>query len=173
MNHPDQPADDPRPQEPQPPYGQQPPPYGQQPPPYAQPPYGQAPYGQPPYGQPGPGAMDPAQERLLAGASHWGALLVGFLSSGTLAWLVPLGIMVLKGKESAFVQRQAMESLNFQISALIYGLVSVVLAVVTLGLGIVLVLAVGLWWLIFTILAAIKANEGQDYRYPLILRLVS
>jgi uncharacterized Tic20 family protein len=28
-------------------------------------------------------------------------------------------------------------------------------------------------WLVLTIIAAIKANEGQAYRYPVCLRLVN
>src|SRR5690554_6587752 len=112
----------------QPQYGQ--PQYGQ--PQDGQPQYGQPQYGQPQYGQPS-GQLDPTQERFWASGSHWGALVVGFVSSGFLAWLVPMVVMMVKGKESAFVRREAVESLNFQISMLIYAAVSGVLLLVLVG----------------------------------------
>jgi uncharacterized Tic20 family protein len=53
----------------------------------------------------------------------------------------------------------------------------VVVAIVTLGIGLLLViplaLAFGAFWLIVTIIAAVKAGNGEDYRYPLTIRMVS
>ena len=47
---------------------------------------------------------------------------------------------------------------------------------ITLGIGFLLTIPLGLAlfvaWIVFTIIAAIKANEGVDYRYPFTLRLV-
>lgn len=182
MNHPDEPTGAPDPQDGPPsqnqPYGQpQQPPYGQ--PQYGQPQYGQPQYGQPQYGQPQhqapygqqPAQLAPDQERLYAGAAHWGALLAGFVSSGFLAWLVPLLVMMLKGPSSAFVRRQAVESLNFQISMIIWAVVAGVLMLALIGFLLLPVVAV--WWLVFTIIGAVKANNGEDYRYPLIFRFVS
>ena len=42
-----------------------------------------------------------------------------------------------------------------------------------LAVGFVLLPLVGLAWLVFTIIGAVKASSGQDYRYPFALRLVS
>ena len=51
------------------------------------------------------------------------------------------------------------------------------LAVVTLGIGLLLIiplaLAFGAFWLVMTIIGAVKAGNGEDYRYPLTIRLVS
>lgn len=162
------------------PYGQNP--QGQQPygaPAPGQTPHGQAP-GQPQYNQvppqnyaqvPPQAPLSPQDERTWAAASHWGPLVVGLLTCGSLYWAVPLVIMLTQGKRSAWVRANAVESLNFQISVLIYSLVSAVLFVVLIGLftG----LAVLVCWIVFGIIATGKANNGQPYRYPLTLRLVS
>ena len=160
---------------PQPPqYGApQPPQYGApQPPQYGapQPPQYGAPqppqYGAPQYGA--PGTLPPDQERLWGGAAHWSALVASLIG---LSFLGPLIVMLTKGNESAFVRRQAVESLNFQLSMLIYFIVSAILVLVLIGL--LLLIVVGIMWLVFTIMGSIKASNGEDYRYPLTLRMVS
>lgn len=155
----------------QPQYGApQAPQYGQ-PPQYGAPQYG----GQQPYGQPGPGRaggpLAPQEERFWGSAAHWGALVAGFVTSGFLAFLVPLLVMMIKGNDSPFVRRQAVESLNFQISLLIYAAVSVVLLFVLIGF--VLLPIVAVWWIVGTILGAVKANNGEENRFKLIFRFVS
>ncbi|MGN6251231.1 MAG: DUF4870 domain-containing protein [Marmoricola sp.] len=115
----------------------------------------------------GPAPMAPAQERTWASAAHWGALVASIVA---LAFLGPLLVLLIKGGESAFVRRHAVESLNFQISVLIYGLVALVLCLLLIGF--LLLGALGVAWLTLTIIAAVKASNGEDFRYPLILRLV-
>ena len=137
------------------------------PPPYAGPPQ---PYGRPP--------MGPGDERTWATAAHWSALVAAFLA---LAFLGPLLVLLVKGTDSPWVRRNAVESLNFQLSMLIYGfagtLVAIVLAVLTLGLGLLLIIPLALafaaFWLVMTIIGAVKAGNGEDYRYPLTIRMVS
>jgi uncharacterized Tic20 family protein len=169
---PDQPVD------PTTPYGQQPPP---PPPPYGQAPYGQAPYGQQPYPPqpqpygapqgywtPGvPGQLRP-DERTWGSAAHWSALVASLVA---LAFLGPLLVLLTKGAESAYVRRQAVESLNFQLSMLIYIFVSLVLMFVLVGF--LLVPIVGIAWLVLTIVGAVKSSNGEEYRYPLTIRMVS
>lgn len=124
--------------------------------------------GQPPYaGQ--PRGLTPADERLWAGMAHWGALVAGMVAG--LAFLAPLLVLVIKGNDSAWVRRNAVESLNFQLSMLIYFIVSVVLIFALIGFVTTPVLAVA--WLVFTIIGAVKANNGEDYQYPLTIRMVS
>jgi uncharacterized Tic20 family protein len=52
-----------------------------------------------------------------------------------------------------------------------------VLAVLTLGLGLLLIIPLALafaaFWLVMTIIGAMKAGNGEDYRYPLTIRMVS
>jgi uncharacterized Tic20 family protein len=84
--------------------------------------------------------------------------------------LGPLVIWLIKKDQSAFVNDQGKESLNFQISIFIYAIISAILIIVLIG--ILTSIAVGLFWLIFTIIASVRANEGQYYRYPLTIRFV-
>ena len=63
---------------------------------------------------------------------------------------------------------------------LIYGIagtiIGIVLVVATLGVGILVILplalAFGAFWLIMTIIATMKTGNGEDYRYPLTIRMV-
>ena len=89
--------------------------------------------------------------------AHVGAIVIGFIA--------PLVVMLVQGDKSPFTRKQAVESLNFQISLLIVG---IPLTIVTCGLGAVIFL-VGI---VFEIIAGIKANNGEDYRYPVNIRLV-
>jgi uncharacterized Tic20 family protein len=107
-------------------------------------------------------------ERTWALLSHIGCLLGAWIA---MAFLVPLVIMFVKGSQSAFVRAHAVESLNFQLSMLIYGLVGVVLAFVLIGFVILPILAV--LWLVFVVLATMRASEGRPYRYPITIRFVS
>ncbi len=135
------------------------------------------PYGPPPdqpYGS--PRALT-QEEKTWALAAHVGSLVSAWFAFGFLA---PLLIMLLKN-DSPFVRRHAVESLNFQISLLIYGLVGTVVAAViallTFGLALIVIVPVvivlGLLALIVIIVATVKASNGEDYRYPLTLRLIS
>ena len=86
--------------------------------------------------------------------------------------LGPLVIWLIKKNEFPFVDEQGREALNFQITMLIYAAVAGLLML--LCIGFVLVAAVILVDMIFTVIAAIKANDGEHYRYPypLIIRFV-
>ncbi len=148
------------------PAGYQPPP-GYQAPPGYQPPPGQPPYGQPGYPQPA-AALSPSDERTWGAAAHWSALVAMLVG---LSFLGPLIVMVTQGNKSAWVRRQAVESLNFQLSMLIYAVVSAVLILVLIG--IFLLIAVGLAALIMPIIASVKVSNGEDYRYPLTIRMVN
>lgn len=88
-----------------------------------------------------------------------------------LGWVVPLVIMLTKGVELPSVRRAAVESLNFQISLGIYLIVSGILVLVVVGIfGLI---ALGIAGFVLPIVAASQVSNGLDYRYPLILRLVS
>jgi uncharacterized Tic20 family protein len=75
-----------------------------------------------------------------------------------------------------FVDDQAKEALNFNITVAIASLVLLVFSVLTLGIGLVLAIPlwiiIGIFWLVFTIMAGVKANAGERYRYPFALRLI-
>ena len=143
-----------------------------QPPPYGYPPPPQGP------GQfPGPAGLPQPGERNWAVAAHLGSLVAVYVALGILG---PLLVLLLKGRESAFVRSHAVESLNFQISMLIYASVATVVAFVatllTFGLAlfpiIPLVLVLAVVYLVLVIVASVRASSGEHYRYPLTLRLV-
>ncbi len=84
--------------------------------------------------------------------------------------LGPLIIWQVKKDSLPFAADQGKEALNFNITiaiaAIICGLLTLVL------IGFLLLPLVGLAWMIFTIIGAMKANNGEAYRYPFALRLI-
>jgi len=84
--------------------------------------------------------------------------------------LGPLIVWQLKKDIDPFVDAQGKEALNFQITITIAMLICIVLTIVIIG-GL-LAPIVGLLNVIFCIIAAVKANNGEAYRYPFALRLI-
>lgn len=82
----------------------------------------------------------------------------------------PLIIWMMKKDQSWFVNEHGKESLNFQITILIYAAISFVLMFVIIG--ILLLPLVALFGLVMTIIAGIKAGQGENYRYPLTIRFI-
>jgi uncharacterized protein len=123
--------------------------------------------------QPGYGGAPTSEERNWALAAHVGTFVAAWFAMGFIA---PLVIMLVKGNDSAYVRRHAVESLNFQITLLIYIVVGFVVTLVTFGLGALVVvpvaIVVAVFALVVIILATVKAANGEQYRYPLCLRLV-
>jgi uncharacterized Tic20 family protein len=84
----------------------------------------------------------------------------------------PLIIWILKKEQFPFVDEQGKEAVNFQITMLIYGLVAGLSIFICIGA--VLLPAVAIVDIVLIIIAAIKANDGNHYRYPypLIIRFI-
>ena len=106
-------------------------------------------------------------------------LVGGLITSAVGGWgffIGPLIIWLLKKETMPFVSDQAKEALNFSILVSATFLVLLILTIITLGIGalltVPLMLVVGITALVFTILAAIKANQGVAYRYPINLQLI-
>lgn len=134
------------------------------------------PFAQPP--EPPPGLNPDGNEKQFALFVHLSALL-GFLVP--LANLIaPLVLWQIKKSDSTFIDDQGKEAVNFQITlslaAIVLAIVGFPLTILTLGLLAFVFVPVGLGLLlaavILPILAGIKANEGEAYRYPYILRLI-
>src|SRR5690242_10545711 len=104
-----------------------------------------------------------SEERVWALLAHLGPFLIGFIA--------PLVIMFTKGSQSAFVRRHAVESLNFQLTVTAAAIASGLLTFVAVGCVLLPVVLLGA--IVFQILAAVKANAGEDYRYPVNVRLIS
>lgn len=121
----------------------------------------------------------PAEQRQWAMFAHLSALVGGLLTSAAGGWgcfIGPLVVWLVKKDTMPFVNDQGKEALNFNITVAIVFLALVLLTVMTLGIGVLLTvpvaLVVGIAWLVLTIIAAVKANEGVAYRYPFTLRLI-
>lgn len=116
----------------------------------------------------------PVSEGPSAEARQWGL----FAHLSALAGLIipfgnilgPLIVWQVKKAEMPFVDDQGKESLNFQITVAIAMIICIVLMFIVIG--ILLMPLVGIAALVFTIIGAIKANEGVAYRYPFTLRLI-
>ena len=85
-------------------------------------------------------------------------------------FLAPLIIWLIKKEDLPFIEDQGKEVLNFQISMTIYLLISGLLCIILIGIPIVIGLVI--FCFIITIIAAISANDGKAYRYPMNLRLI-
>jgi uncharacterized protein len=139
------------------------------PPPAGPPPPGAPPPPWPASGQsPEPQPMSVREERNWAMAAHLGSFVAAAVA---MAFLAPLAVMLMTRGRSEFVRRHAVESLNFQISTLIYAAVSVALIFVLIG--ILLLVLVGIVWVISVILGGVAASQGRDFRYPLNIRFIS
>ncbi|HET6905491.1 MAG TPA: DUF4870 domain-containing protein [Rhodanobacteraceae bacterium] len=120
-----------------------------------------------------------AEERQWAMFAHLSALLGGLVTGWVGGWgwfLGPLIIWLVKKDTMPFVNDQAKEALNFNITIAIIFVILTILSVATLGFGLVVALPlmfiIGIAALVLIIMAAVKANEGKAYRYPFALRLI-
>jgi uncharacterized Tic20 family protein len=116
-----------------------------------------------------PTAVPTPDERTWGTIAHLAALAL-FVVPPFGNVLGPLVVWLLRRGHSEFVATEAREALNFNITILIGALVCGLLFQFSIGIlfGIVLFF----FWLVMTIIAALKANEGIPYRYPFTLRLV-
>jgi hypothetical protein len=98
------------------------------------------------------------------------AALLGFIPPFIGVVLGPLVVWLIKGKEHPFIDACGRESLNFQISMLIYS--ALLTPLFCIGIGIVLWFALWAVDVILVIVAGVKASRGVSYRYPASLRLI-
>jgi uncharacterized protein len=84
--------------------------------------------------------------------------------------LGPLIVWLLKRDKSSFVDEHGKEALNFQITMSIAYAIVFLLCFVFIGF--LLLPLWGLWLIVLVVIAAIKASNGEYFRYPLTLRLV-
>ncbi len=132
-------------------------------------------------------------DRQWAASAHFLALLLALLT----AWMVGVAgvvgagiIYLLKRDDSPFAAEHAREAINFNLSMLLYSAAAVAIGVVlagvtvlTLGIGLIVTVPAGLlliiaaaaiavMWLVCSLIAGFKAWNGEQYRYPLTLRLI-
>lgn len=129
--------------------------------------------------------LRPDQQRLWATLAHLSPLVALMLLPATVGLFYtgavgPLIIFLVLKNRGGFVRHHAVEALNFQILLTAVYLVAVVvgglLSLVTFGLALLVLvpvgIAVGIAALVFQIIAAVRANQGIEYRYPISWRLV-
>ena len=135
----------------------------------------------------------PDSERHWAASAHLAALLLALMTSwmAGIAGVVGAGIVYLiKRDDSEFIAEHAREAVNFNLSMFIYACLAVATAialvgvtVLTLGIGLIVTLPAGLLlvaacagiavlWLVCSVIAAVKAWNGERYRYPFSIRLL-
>jgi len=136
--------------------------------------------GSTPPGDVPPGGMPPAggMPQEMAGGGFAGppptkeeqtmAMLAHLL--GIIGFLGPLIIWLIKKDTSPFLNDQGKEALNFHLTMLIGFIIGIVLTFACIGVFVIL--AVWVVSLIFSIIAALKANQGIPYRYPFSIRMI-
>ena len=108
-------------------------------------------------------AAPEGNDKIWSMLSHLSALIgVGFI--------LPLVVYLAMRRESEYVAANAREALNFHISILLYVVCCIPLAFILIGVP--MMILIGLGSIVFAIIAAVKASNGDCYHYPLTIRLV-
>lgn len=114
-----------------------------------------------------PQPLNPTDEKLWATLTHISPVVAGIVG---LPFLGPLIIYLVLRDRGPFIRWHSAQSLNFQLTVLIAYIVSGLLTLVVVGFF--LLIAVAIASLVFMILAAIAANRGEYYKYPLTIQFV-
>lgn len=120
------------------------------------------------YPSPAGGYDVSSTERNWAMGAHLGSFLAAWFALGLIC---PLIVLLARGSTSPFIRRHAVESLNFQINALVWTVVLSLLIIVFIGL--VLLPIYGVCYAIVVVMASIRASKGGQFRYPLTVRFIS
>lgn len=102
-------------------------------------------------------------EKTWAMIAHLSGIISGFL--------IPLIVLLTKGKESPWVRAQTVEALNFHLTVFLGYVISAVLMLVFIG--ICMLFALVAFNVVFAIIAAVRAYSGESYRYPVTIRFLS
>lgn len=114
--------------------------------------------------------IDEKEARTWAMVCHL-AGLAGFTAIPFAGIIAPLIVWHIKRDQHAFIDANGKEAVNFQLSILIYTIVSCLLIFVLIGF--VLLPLLFLFDLIVVIIAGLKASNGESYRYPLTIRFLN
>ncbi|MDQ2177463.1 DUF4870 domain-containing protein [Marinifilum sp. D714] len=109
----------------------------------------------------------PSDERNWAMFCHLAAF-AGFIPLGNI--IGPVILWSMKKDYSELVNREGKKSINFQISMSIYLFISAFLLII--GIGFILLMALGLLNIIFVVMAIVKTLNGEDYKYPLSIEFI-
>ena len=145
-----------------------------------------APLSRPPSPSPQPPNPRPLSDTALAALAHLAPLfayliwLVNFWGDFPLFWggtfllpwrvVLPLALLLVQGNEDPTFKASLQEALNFQLSMLVYWVMT--LFSMLLLIGFLLALPLALFELICIVMGAVNASAGKPFRYPLTLRFV-
>jgi len=107
--------------------------------------------------------LSPSDEKLWATLVHLGAIFFHFLPA-------LIGYFLLRDR-GPFIREHTRTALNFQLTVLLGYVVG--LFTIWIAVGFVILIAVGVLNVVFSIIAAIAANRGELYTYPVAIRFVS
>ncbi len=118
--------------------------------------------------------MSPAEERNWAVATHL-ASFSGYIGIPFGHILGPLILWLMKKDSSSFLDEVGKETVNYNISIILWFVAAFVLFFTIIGipLAILMVIFLSVMDIIVTIMAAVAASNGQQYRYPLTIRFIS
>lgn len=125
--------------------------------------------------------MTGANEELSKDARMWAmfchlAGLAGFVVPVVISGIIaPLIVWQIKKDEHPFVDEHGKEAVNFQISISLYTLIGSIACIITCVGIFVIPFFIGVVYiidLVFLLIAAVKANNGERYRYPLSIRFI-
>jgi hypothetical protein len=110
-------------------------------------------------------------------ANTWAMLchlsgLLGYTLPALGSILGPLIIWIVKKDEMPAVDEHGKEALNFNLSILIYSIIVTAALIPTLGFAFPLFGVLIVFHIVCVIVAALRANSGQMYRYPLTMRII-
>lgn len=116
--------------------------------------------------------ISPAEERQWGMISHAIPAAAVVLSAGTLGFVASLVVYLIYKDKGPFVKAHAANSLNVQISMLIWWVVAGIVTLFSLGLLFPILFVPPIWALVLHVMGALKANEGQWWQPPLTFKLV-
>ena len=108
-----------------------------------------------------------SDSRNLAMLSHLSAF-VAFVGIPSL--FGPLVVWLLN-RDDPYVEAQAKDALNFNISFFLYGLAAAISIIILVGIVVLPIVVVT--WFVLVIVASVKAANGENYRYPFTIQFVS
>ena len=117
----------------------------------------------PAYGQPAQAPVSPSDARMWSLLAHVGGIFFSFVA--------PLVIYLVYKDRDPFIRRHSAQALNFQIILAIVYVVSSVLTFIIIG--IFTWLAAAICAVVFGIMAAVAANKGEEYTYPLVPKMIT
>ncbi|MBX3116888.1 MAG: DUF4870 domain-containing protein [Cryobacterium sp.] len=106
--------------------------------------------------------LSPSDEKLWSTLIHIGGIFFNFLPA-------LIGYIVFKDR-GPFIRQHSGAALNFQLTLLVAYFVGVITAIILIGF--LILFAVGIANVVFSILAAVAANKGEPYEYPLTIKFI-